>query len=130
MYSGEYKPFLTSRNVGALATVTQSMYRAEVPAGSYFTAAPNIILSILGYRQLAPSNGVTSVGFDVKLSTIRTSSFDVLHNIYGASMAYLHYMYLAVSKSFTSYYLGEYNQAFDTSALSKTYSFDVTLNAG
>jgi hypothetical protein len=130
MYSGEYKAFLTTKSSGALATVTQTIYRTDVPTTSYFTIAPNVILSILGYKQNAPSNGLISVGFDVKISTIRTTAFDVLHNIYGASMAYLNYMYLAVSKSNTNYFLGYYTQSFDTTAVNKSYSLDVALNVG
>ena len=82
----------------------------------------------MGYQQNAPANGSVAVGFDAKVSIIRTTDFDVIHTIYGSSMAYLVYMYLTVSKTNTNFFLGEYNQVFDTAATSKSYSFDVALN--
>lgn len=81
MYTGEYKAFLTAKSTGLLATVTQTMYRADVTAGNYFTTAPRIILSLLGYKQNAPPDTNTFTGFDVRLSTITTTNFQVIHNI-------------------------------------------------
>ena len=59
MYSGEYKAFLTTKSTGLLATVTQTMYRTDVTAANYFSAAPRVILSLIGYKQNAPVDGNT-----------------------------------------------------------------------
>ena len=128
MYSGEYKAFLTTKSTGLLATVNQTMYRSDVTAANYFTSAPRVMLSMMGYRQEAPPDSNTFTGFDVKLSTITTTNFLVIHNIYGASMAYLDYMYLAVSQTNTDYFLGEYTQTFDQTVLNKSYSLDIAVN--
>jgi hypothetical protein len=106
MYSGEYKAFLSAKSVGLLPTVTQPIYRVDVLVANYFAVAPNVILSLMGYMQNAPANGGTFFGFDVKISAIRITAFDVIHNIYGSSMGNLNYMYLAVSKSNTNYFVG------------------------
>ncbi len=86
--------------------MTQPIYRSDVAAANYFTIAPNVILSLLGYKQSPPSDGNTFVGFDIKVTTSTTTSFSVIHNVYGASIAYMNYMYLALSKSNTDFYLG------------------------
>jgi len=75
MYTGEYQAFLTVKSTGLLATVTQTMYRADVTAGNKFTTAPRIILSLMGYKQSAPPDTNTFTGFDVTLSTITTTNF-------------------------------------------------------
>ena len=106
------------------------MYRVDVNAANYFTQAPNVILSMMGFKQLAPPNGDTFTGFDVRVSAVRITEFDLVHNIYGASMAYLNYMYLAVAQTNTDFYLGEYTQVFDTTVANKNYSFDVAYKAG
>jgi len=106
------------------------MYRAEVTAPNYFTAPPNVILSLLGYKQMAPSTANTFVGFDANISAIRTTAFDIVHNFYGASMIYLNYMYLALAISNTDFVLGYYVHAFDTTAVNKSYSFDIAYKTG
>lgn len=108
MYAGEYKAFLTTKSTGLLATVTQTMYRSNVTAANYFTTAPRIILSLLGFKQSAPVDGNTFTGFDVTLSTITTTNFQVIHNIYGAGMSNLNYMYLAIAQDNTDFFMGEY----------------------
>jgi len=82
------------------------MYRSDVSITNYFTAIPKVILSLLGYKQNAPPDGITSVGFDAKISAIRIPSFDVDHIIYGAGMGYLSYMYLAIAPTNTDFFLG------------------------
>lgn len=128
MYAGEYKAFLTAKTTGLLATVTQTMYRGEVLAAEYFTTAPRVILSTLGYQQSAPANTETFVGFDVVLSTITTTNFQVIHNIYGSGMSYLNYMYLAVSSANTDFFVGEYTQVVDQNSATKSYAYDIAVN--
>ena len=81
----------------------------------------------MGLKQLPSTNTDTFVGFDVQISTTRTTNFDVVHNVYGSSMAYLVYMYLAVAQTNTDFFLGAYTQVFDIAVVNKTYSFDVNL---
>ena len=121
---------MTLKNPGLLPTVTQLIYRLDVPSLMYFTQPPNVILSLLGYKQLAPATVDTFVGFDVRVSATRTTAFDLVHNVYGASMAYLNYMYLAVAQTNTDFILGEYSQTFDMMAVNKNYSIDVGYKAG
>ena len=116
--------------MSTFTTKDQPIYRSTVPTNQRFTVPPNVILSLMGYQQNAPANGNVAVGFDAKITNIRTAYFDVIHTIYGSPMAYLVYMYLTVSKTNTNFFLGEYNQVFDTAAISKSYSFDVALNTG
>lgn len=130
MYSGEYQAFVTPRSPGTLATITQPIYRNDVPTSRYFTQPPKIILSLMGMGQLPPTNGNTFVGFDVQLITNSTTNFYTIHNIYGVQMAYLVYMYLAVAQTNTDFYLGSYHQTLDMNDVSKAYSFDLPNNAG
>ena len=128
MYAGEYKAFLTAKSTGLLATVTQTMYRSDVTAANYFTTAPRIILSLLGFKQSAPVDGNTFAGFDVVLSTITTTNFQVIHNIYGAGMSNLNYMYLAIAQNNTDFFMGEYTQVFDQNSTTKSYTHDIATN--
>lgn len=111
-------------------TVTQSMYRVQVPNSDYFANPPKVILSLLGYKQLPPANINTYVGFDAAVNNVNTTTFAVIHNIYGATMYYLNYMYLAVSITNSDYYLGEYVQILDTTSTQRTYSIDLPYNSG
>lgn len=73
MYSGEIVAISGVSTIGLQMTRTQPIYRNDVTAAQKYTSAPKVILSLLGYKQNAPSDGITFVGFDVKISAIRAT---------------------------------------------------------
>ncbi len=133
MYSGQYKAFTTvagsPKTPGTFMSISQRIYRVDVVPAGYYTAAPKVVLSLLGYQQSSPSNVNTYVGFDVRITAIRATQFDVQYTVFGASMSYLNYMYLTVSSANTDYIIGFYTQTFDINASNKTYTVNIPLTA-
>lgn len=119
MYSGQYSAFTTLKNANSVYSATQTIYRSDITPSNYFTQTPTIVMSLLGYKQSAPSSSSSSVGFDISIASISRTSFNVVHNIIGASMLYLQYMYLAYYT--TDYHSGFYTQVFDQTVTNKTY---------
>ena len=76
-------------------TFNQTIYRSNPAPNSYFSTPPKVVLSLLGFKQFAPANLSEGVGWDTRILTITNTTFTVAHNIYGATMTYLNYMYLA-----------------------------------
>jgi hypothetical protein len=127
MYSGQYNA-INPTGVKAPGTFTftnQPIYRVDVNSTNYFKSPPKVVLSLMGYNQLAPVNSSTFMGFDVNITAIRTTAFDVKHNIFGANLTYLHYMYMAyITTDYNSEY---YMQSFDTTASNKSYSMNIAF---
>jgi hypothetical protein len=102
MYSGQYNAINPPNTKTAGTTFTflnQPIFRNDVISADHFTTPPKVVLSLLGFNQNSAANIDTFVGFDVNITAIRSTGFDVNHNIYGGSISYLHYMYLAYIKT-------------------------------
>ena len=129
MYSGQYVAFTSNKSIGYVApTFNQTIYRSSPAPDSYFSTPPKVVLSLLGFKQFAPTNLSRALGWDTRIVTITNTTFTVAHNIYGATMAYLNYMYLAyISPDYNS---GQYIQSFNSLQFNSSYSIDVPLNSG
>jgi hypothetical protein len=119
MYSGQYSAFIALKNANTIYSATQTIYRSDITPSNYFTHVPTIVISLLGYKQSAPPSSSSSVGFDINITSTSLTSFNAVHNIIGASMSYLQYMYLAYYT--TDYHSGFYTQVFDQTLANKTY---------
>ena len=131
MYSGQYNAINPSGTYGPRAAdstftfPSQPIYRTDVIPVNYFTSAPKIVLSLLGYNQSPPPDSSTAVGFDILVHSITTTSFKANHSIFGGGMTYLHYMYLAyIHVDYSSQF---YIQTFDITSTSKSYTIDINF---
>jgi hypothetical protein len=89
---------------------------------------PNIILALNGYKQAAPNNVDTAVGFKVTVKSVTFENFDVDYYIYGGDMVYLIYTFVAINSN--DYFTGFYTYVPSAPSPSGSYSFDVANNGG
>lgn len=97
MYSGQYSAINPNipRVAGSTFTFSsQTIYRSEVTS-NFFLSIPNIVLSLMGFNQSPPLDTNIAVGFDVLVHSITNTNFQANHSIFGSTITYLHYMYLA-----------------------------------
>jgi hypothetical protein len=64
-----------------------------------FKGIPKIIFSLQGINQGAPANGDTDYGFSCRINQVTASSFSTIHDVFGADISVLTYMYAAIETS-------------------------------
>jgi hypothetical protein len=104
MYSGQHDALNTTQSAGTTFTCQRQLYLAG--AGISYSTPPKLILSLMGFGQDSPINGEVSIGFDVSIISINLINFTTQHNVYGADLFYISYMFLGIDQSFTSFSTG------------------------
>lgn len=99
MYSGQHDATNTTKSAGSSFTCLRQLYLSG--SGMSYSTPPKLILSLMGFAQDTPSNGDVSVGFDVNIININQVNFTTEHNVYGADLFYISYMFLGIAQSFT-----------------------------
>jgi len=99
MYSGQHDAANTTQVAGSTFNCSRALYLAG--SGVSYSTPPKLILSIMGFSQNAPANGDVSVGFDSRILSVTLTTFVTSHNVYGASLSYISFMYLGIDQSMT-----------------------------
>jgi hypothetical protein len=84
------RKFRISRSLltGGIAKVRNSPYP--------FIGVPKIIFSLQGVNQNPPADGNTDYGFSCTVHSVTASSFQTTHDIFGADITVLTYMYITI----------------------------------
>lgn len=108
MYSGQHDASNTTKLANTTFTDQRQLYLAS--SGMSYSTPPRVILSLMGFAQNAPTSGNISMGFDANIISVTTVNFTSQHNIYGADLYYLSYMFLGIDQSMTQFSTGYYTQ--------------------
>jgi hypothetical protein len=99
MYSGQHDAANSTHLAGTTFTCLRQLYLSG--SGISYSTPPKLILSLMGFAQDTPTNGNIGVGFDVSIININRVNFTTQHNVYGADLFYISYMFLGIDQSFT-----------------------------